>query len=71
MGKFLASPLIIRKAHAGLQSKIFSTKLHQFLEHENVFISTSPVVLAADFLQQAGKTTLLHQVFDIDSSNFF
>ncbi|CAF2518341.1 unnamed protein product [Rotaria sp. Silwood2] len=50
------------EAHVELQSKIFSNKLHDFVENDNVSISTSPAVLAADFLQVAGKSTLLHQV---------
>jgi len=48
--------------------KSFAAKLHQFIENDNVSLSTSPVVLAADFLQTTGKTTLLHQVFDINSN---
>lgn len=53
------------ESHNDLQSKSFSDKLHQFIENDNISISTSPVVLAADFLQTAGKTKLLHQVFNL------
>ncbi|CAF4176265.1 unnamed protein product, partial [Rotaria magnacalcarata] len=50
------------EAHIDLKSNIFYDKLHDFVENDNVLISTSPAVLAADFLQTAGKTSLLHQV---------
>jgi hypothetical protein len=48
--------------------KSFAIKLNQFIDNDNVLLSQSPVVLAADFLQTAGKTTLLHQVFEINSN---
>ncbi|CAF1327016.1 unnamed protein product [Adineta steineri] len=54
------------EAHQDLKSKKFSDKLHEFIENDNVLISTSPVVLAADFLQTAGKSTLLHQSEQLD-----
>lgn len=56
-----------QEAHLELQSKAFTTKLQQFTENENISISTSPVILAADFLQTAGKAALLHQVKPIFS----
>jgi hypothetical protein len=48
--------------------KSFAIKLNQFIDNDNVLLSQSPVVLAADFLQTAGKTTLLHQVFETNSN---
>ncbi|CAF3645050.1 unnamed protein product [Rotaria socialis] len=54
------------EAHADLKSKAFCNKLHDFIENDHVSISTSPVVLAADFLHTAGKTTLLHQSEQLD-----
>ncbi|CAF3681476.1 unnamed protein product [Rotaria socialis] len=54
------------EAHIDLKSNIFYDKLYDFVENDNVLISTSPVVLAADFLQTACKTTLLHQSEQLD-----
>ncbi|CAF3430378.1 unnamed protein product [Rotaria socialis] len=54
------------EAHIDLKSNTFYDQLHDFAENDNVLISTSPVVLAADFLQTAGKTTLLHQSEQLD-----
>ncbi|CAF4011090.1 unnamed protein product, partial [Rotaria magnacalcarata] len=54
------------EAHAGLKSKTFCDKLHDFIESDHVSISTSPVVLAAEFLHTAGKTALLHQSEQLD-----
>ncbi|CAF2046791.1 unnamed protein product, partial [Rotaria magnacalcarata] len=54
------------EAHIDLKSNIFYDKLHDFVENDNVLISTSPAVLAADFLQTAGKTSLLHQSEQLD-----
>jgi hypothetical protein len=48
-----------------LQSKLFQDKIHHFIENNNVLISTSPVVLAAEFVQTAEKSTLLHQILNI------
>ena len=48
--------------HVDLQSKAFCDKIRRFVENDNISLSASPVVLAADFLQTAGKSTLLHQV---------
>ncbi|CAF4429195.1 unnamed protein product, partial [Rotaria socialis] len=45
------------QAHIDLKPNIFYDKLHDFFENHNVLISTSPAVLAADFLQTVGKTT--------------
>ncbi|CAF2118043.1 unnamed protein product [Rotaria magnacalcarata] len=54
------------ETHIDLKSNTFYDQLHDFAENDNVLISTSPVVLAADFLQTAGKTTLLHQSEQLD-----
>ncbi|CAF0977060.1 unnamed protein product [Rotaria sordida] len=54
------------EAHIDLQSKTFCDKLHDFVENDNISMSTSPVILAADFLQTAGKSTLLHQSEQLD-----
>ncbi|CAF3388958.1 unnamed protein product [Rotaria socialis] len=48
------------EADIDLKSNIFYDKRHDFVEKDNIFISTSLVVLSADFLQTVGKTTLLH-----------
>jgi len=49
----------------------FINDLKNFVENERNFFNTSPLVFASDFLQTAGKSTLLHQSeqFDDDLRN--
>ncbi|CAF0981896.1 unnamed protein product [Adineta ricciae] len=56
----------IDEAYEDLQSKDFYTKIQQFVATNEVSISTSPVVLASEFLQAAGKSALLHQSEELD-----
>ncbi|UJR15815.1 hypothetical protein I4U23_002744 [Adineta vaga] len=57
----------VEEACTNLQSKVFYNKLQVFIEKRDVQISTSPVVLASEFLQTAGKSTLLHQSEQLDN----
>ncbi|CAF3376419.1 unnamed protein product, partial [Rotaria socialis] len=50
------------QAHIDLKPNIFYDKLHDFFENHNVLISTSPAVLAADFLQTVSELQIfIHQ----------